>query len=72
MGDLVRCTAWPAGVPCIMDSAGCAPVSDPSGLTVLMTPGDMALTLTPEVPNSADQALVKVSMAPFVHDVLST
>src|SRR5580693_3791229 len=56
----------PAGVPAIMTSAGCRPGSVPSGLGARITPGEMALTRTPEGPNSAAHALVKVSMAPLV------
>ena len=57
----------PAGVPRIMSSAtGCVPLSDPSGLSGRITPGEMALTRTPDGPNSAAQALVMVSIAPLV------
>src|SRR5207237_10402586 len=44
----------PAGVPTIMTSAaGCRPGSVPSGLVVRMTPGEMALTRTPDGPDAA-------------------
>src|SRR3954452_25161378 len=54
----------PAGVPRIIASAGWTPVSPGSGVRV--TPGEIALTRTPAGPNSADQARVSVSSAPFV------
>src|SRR4051812_35624035 len=50
----------PYGVPFIIAAAGS------SSIGVRTTPGEIALTRTPGDPNSAAQARVRVSIAPFV------
>lgn len=60
-----RGTADPMrGVPFIMMSPGCASVS--SGVGARTTPGEIALTRTPDGPNSAAHARVRVSTAPLL------
>jgi hypothetical protein len=51
----------PAGVPCIIVSPG-----NVSGVGSWTTPGEIALTRTPDGPNSAAQARVRVSIAPLL------
>src|SRR4051794_27368196 len=50
----------PYGVPFIIGAAGSFSIG------VRTTPGEIALTRTPGDPNSAAQARVRVSIAPFV------
>src|ERR1700744_1074198 len=51
----------PAGVPCIIVSPGSG-----SAAGACTTPGEIALTRTPDGPNSAAQARVSVSIAPLL------
>src|ERR1700759_5420190 len=51
----------PAGVPFIIESPAVG-----SAVGSCTTPGEMALTRTPDGPNSAAQARVRVSMAPLL------